>query len=467
MKQLDALKKVTLYCSLHQDKELELYCESCEELICHNCIVKKHKDHQYADLVSDIFEEQKAEITASLEPVEMQLETLKKAVREIITKSKAVNTNREEVEAEINQKAQELHDAIEVGKAELLRKLNEETQKKLKKLTTQKDELETVETQLTSCVTFVKESVRRGSEGEIMKMKKRVIKQIKEITESIEPEQLPPCEMPNVRFLSFDSSELLQHCKQFGCVYMVKLYVPCPKRSYATGKGLQVVSPGEKATAIIHLCNEEGGICPLQAESLSYELIPEANSEKVKCFVKKTKDSQFEISYQPTSRGRHQLHIKVKGEHIKGSPFSVAVKLPVKELGNAVRSIKGVNQPWGVAVNHRGKVVVAEGGGQCVSIISSTGEKIRSFDSHGTGHEGFKRPLGIAIDDDGNILVVDRENNRIQKFSSDGRFIVAVGTKGSASCSFHLQLVSRSTHRPRECMWLTNVTTEYRFFNQT
>ena len=42
VKQLDVLKKVTLYCSLHQGKELELYCESCEELICHNCIVKKH-----------------------------------------------------------------------------------------------------------------------------------------------------------------------------------------------------------------------------------------------------------------------------------------------------------------------------------------------------------------------------------------------------------------------------------------
>ena len=37
MKELDALKKVTFYCSLHKGKELEIYCETCEELICHNC----------------------------------------------------------------------------------------------------------------------------------------------------------------------------------------------------------------------------------------------------------------------------------------------------------------------------------------------------------------------------------------------------------------------------------------------
>ena len=430
VKQLDALKKVTLYCSLHKGKELELYCESCEELICHNCTVKKHKDHQY-DLVGDIFEEQKAKITASLEPVEMQLETLKKAVREMITKSKVVNANREEVKAEINKKTQQLHDAIELGKAELLKELNEETEKMLKDLATQKDELETVQTQLTSCVAFVKESVRRGSEGEIMKMKKGVMRQIKEITEFIKPEQLSPREIPKVKFTS--SPELEQKCKQFGTICAVKL---ASEKSYATGKGLEVAVRGEKATAIVHLLDEEGKVFPEPAESLICELTSDANSDKVKGTTKKTKNGQFEISYQPTSRGRHQLHIKMKEEHIKGSPFSVAVKLPVKELGNPVRTIIRVNKPWGVVVNQRGEVVVTEDGGHCVSIFSSTGEKIRSFGSHGTGLGQFKRPFGVAIDDNGNLLVVDCGNNRIQKFTSDGRFIAVVGAQGSGQLQF-------------------------------
>ena len=431
LKQLDALKKVTLYCLLHQGKELELYCESCEELICHNCTVKKHKDHQY-DLVSDIFEEQTAKITALLEPVEMQLETLKKAVREIIRKSKVVNANKEEVEAEIYKKTQQLHDTIELGKAELLRELNEETKKMLKDLATQKDELETVETQLTSCVAFVKESVRRGSEGEIMKMKKGVMRQIKEITESIKPEQLSPCEMPKLSFSS--SPELEQKCKQFGTVYAVKV---SPEKSYAIGESLEVAVRGEKATAVVHLLDEEEKVCPYPAESLVCELTSDTNSDKVKGSVKKTKDGQFKISYQPTSRGKHHLHIKVKGEHIKGSPFSVAVKLPVKELGNPVRTINGVCRPWGVAVNQQGEVVVTEDRGHCVSIFSSSGEKIQSFGSHGTGHGQFNRPFNVAIDDDGNILITEHDNHRIQMFTSDGRFIAAVGTKGSGQLQFY------------------------------
>ena len=429
-KQLDFLKKVTLYCSLHQGKELELYCETCEELICHNCTVKKHKDHQY-DLVSDTFEQQKAEITASLEPVEMQLETINKAIGQIERQSKAVKANMEDVEDEIKKEIEKLHNILELRKAELLSKVNEEGQKKLKRLATQKDEMETVQTQLVSCLTFVKESLKRGSQGEVMKMKKGVSRQIKEITDSIKPDQLPPCEVPNMRFSP--SPELAQNCRQFGTI---RTSNASPEKSYATGKGLEVAVRGEKATTIVHVCDEEGRVCHEPVESLTCELTSDTNRDKMKGSVKKRKDGQFEMSYQPSSRGRHQLHIKVEGEHIKGSPFSVTVKLPVRELGAPVRSINGVKEPWGVAINQQGQVVVVERGGNCVSIFNSTGEKIRSFGSRGSGHGQFNSPYGVAIDDDGNILVVDGGNYRIQKFSSDGRFIAAVGTRGSGQLQF-------------------------------
>ena len=86
MKQVDALKTVTLYCSFHEGKELELYCETCEELICHNCTVKKHKDHQY-DLVGDTFDAHKAEITES---IKSQLSAVSKSL-DINLQSKKLN----------------------------------------------------------------------------------------------------------------------------------------------------------------------------------------------------------------------------------------------------------------------------------------------------------------------------------------------------------------------------------------
>ncbi len=46
-------KKTTHYCFEHADREPELYCETCKELICYKCVAKggKHHDHDYDPLV--------------------------------------------------------------------------------------------------------------------------------------------------------------------------------------------------------------------------------------------------------------------------------------------------------------------------------------------------------------------------------------------------------------------------------
>ena len=433
VKRLDALKKVTLYCSLHEGKELELYCETCEELVCLLCTVKKHREHQY-DLVTDTFDRKKAEIVASLEPVNVHLEATKKVIEEIDTQSKAVKANMAAVEADIDKEIDKLQGILEARRAELKANVKEVGQEKLKKLATQKEKMETVvQTQLVSCLSVVQESLRTGSKGEVMKMKKGVTRQIKEIIDSIKPDQLSPCESPDITFTA--SPELAQSCKLFGVLRAGKGKISA-KDSYATGKGLKVAVRGEKATAVVHICDKEGKVYPKPVKSLTCELTADTSADKVKGEVKKTQDGQYEISYHAPNRGRHQLHIKVEDDHIKGSPFPVIVKLPVRELGTPVKTIDRVNNPSGVAINQQGEILVTEHSGNRVSIFSSTGQKVRSFGKQGNFRGQFSGPCGIAIDDDQNILVVDSGNHRIQKFSSDGRFIAAVGMRGSGQLQF-------------------------------
>ena len=275
-KQFDALKKVTLYCPIHKGKELELYCETCGELICHNCTVKKHKDHQY-DLVTDTFEQHKAEITASLKPVKVRLEATIKSMGQIDTQSKAVEANRVAVSAEIDKEIDKHINILEARRAELKTTVNDVTQRKLKNLATQKDEMETVQTQLVSCLSFVQESVRTGSTGEVMKMKKGVIGQIKEITRSVKADPTPPCESPNIIFLV--PPELAENLRRFGEVYANNI---SPEKSYATGKGLEVAVRGEKATAVVHICDEEGKVYPKPVKSLTCELTSDTNADKTR-----------------------------------------------------------------------------------------------------------------------------------------------------------------------------------------
>ena len=428
VKKLVPPKKVVLYCPQHQGKELDLYCETCEELICLHCTVKIHKDHQY-DLVGDTFERHKEEMTTCVEPVENDLSITSKAKEQIGVRMQELDDQGAADKADIQQEIRQLQEVLEERKVELFNRVDQHVERKKKNLAAQIDEMETIETQQMSSLSFVKESLRMGSQGEVMKVKKAVMKQVKEMRDNFKPDMLPPCEPANVNFkASFQKLE--SACKQFGDVYLQKV---SPEKCYATGKGLEVAEPGERATAVLHVVDNKSEAYKGPVETVASELESQSTSKKTKCVVKKTEASQYEISYQPTSRGRHQLHIKAEGEHIKGSPFPVIV---MEKLGTPIKTIGGLNQPWGVAVNKRGNIIVAECDGNCVSIFSPAGEKIKSFGSLGSKNGQLFSPTGVAVDADDNILVVDFGNHRIQKFTSDGNFITAVGKEGNKQLEF-------------------------------
>ena len=211
---------------------------------------------------------------------------------------------------------------------------------------------------------------------------------------------------------------------------------PYPSKCHITDNGADLKVSLETCTAILQVINFEGEPCEVPIMVLECELVSEITGTRASCNVERRGQSQYKISYQPTLKGKHQLHIKVKGQHIRGSPFCVAVKMPVDKLGTPILTIDRLKSPWGVAVNQRGEVVVTEEDGHCVSVFSPNGEKIRSFGTQGPGHGEFQSPRGVAVDGEGNILLVDCWNHRIQKFTAEGKFLAAVGTEGSGCLQF-------------------------------
>ncbi len=67
------------------------------------------------------------------------------------------------------------------SKKELIGHLHQMIQRKLKTLATQRDQMETIQAQLSSCIHFVNESLKTSSQGEVVKMKITIVKQVKEL----------------------------------------------------------------------------------------------------------------------------------------------------------------------------------------------------------------------------------------------------------------------------------------------
>ena len=427
-------KNATHYCSEHAGKEIELHCETCNELICYKCAFKggKHHDHN-SDPLDEAFDKYKGEIMSSLEPMEKQLKTIHTALAQLDTRSGEISDQRVTIEASIHDTIRRLHEILDVRKTELIGQLHQMIQRKLKTLATQRNQMETIQAQLSRCIHFVNESLKTSSQGEVVKMKTTIMKQVKELTTPFQPDIFKTNIEADIVFSL--SPDVTAECHKIGIVCFSGS--PDPSRCHATGKGLEVAVVGEKSTAIMEAFNYNGAPCKEPIQSLQCELASELTGATVRGRLERRGQSQYEISYQPTIKGRHQLHIKLENQHIRGSPFPVSVKLPIKKLGTPILTIDGVKKPWGITFNQGGReVVVEECGRCCVTIFSSRGEKLRSFGAHGSDQGQFISPCGVTVDGVENILVTDCWNHRIQKLTTEGQFLTSVGTKGNGPLQF-------------------------------
>ena len=421
--------KTVLQCSKHPDKQLDLFCETCEEMICRDCTVRVHRDHQY-DLVRDAFPKHKDVIVASLPPVEQQLASVNKALEGLDTQCGQITNQRPTIETDIKRNIRQIHEALEARQEELITQLDQMTRQKMKSLAAQRDQLELMAARLKSCHDFVQESLRTGSQGEILASKKTVVQQVKEMTTDFNPESLVLEQKANLQF-THSQKELTQACQQFGKVYVSSA---CPNKCHAEGKGLHIAVLGETATATVHLVDWKERDCPDPVD-VTCELVSGDGSSQVRGEVKKVGESKYEISYRPQRSGQHQLHIRVEDVNIARCPFTISAFTTTP-----TNIIADLTMPWGVAMNERGQIVVTDYTECSVSIFDANGGKVRSFGSSGSGPGQMRYPSGVAVTATGDILVCDQINNRIQVFSPEGKTVKCVGTLGSGHLQFQSPL---------------------------
>ena len=178
-------KEGALYCADHQERELELYFDTCEKLICLQCTITEHNGHKY-NLVKDVLEKSKQEIKASLTPAEEQLTAVGKALERVDTRKREILDQQATVEAKTNQYSQKLVETIKARTKEHISKLHHITEEKIRDLDSQREQMETIKTQLSSYLDMVGETLTTGSQNEVMTMKTAIGKQVKVLTASLQ-----------------------------------------------------------------------------------------------------------------------------------------------------------------------------------------------------------------------------------------------------------------------------------------
>jgi serine/threonine protein kinase, bacterial len=98
----------------------------------------------------------------------------------------------------------------------------------------------------------------------------------------------------------------------------------------------------------------------------------------------------------------------------------------VKGSANGADSVATFNKPFGVATDASGNVYVADAGNNQVRMITAAG-MVTTFAGTGVVGSGngldtasFSTPMGVAVDGSGNVYVADYQNDLIRKITSAG-----------------------------------------------
>ena len=404
----------TLCCLEHVKEELKLYCETCGELICFHCIMKtgKHHNHDYA-LIEEAFETYKKEIGSLQEPINRKLASVDEVLTQFDKDNGEISDQQAAIEADIHDTINELHQVLDVRRTELINHLHQLTQRKQKDFAAERDQAETIHAYLSRCQDYMKQSIRTDRCGEALKMKTTVLKQVKELTTTFQPDALKPNTKADIVFSP--SAGITDLCRHFGLVSV--LGSPDSSKCHATGKGLEVGVVGQTSTAILQALNSNGEPCTEPLTSLECKLVSDLTGATTTGSFKKLKgQNRYEISYQPTIKGRHQLHISIQGQPIR---FHPAVTSSMN-LGAPIHTIAGVEGPMGIAINQKGEIVVSERGSCHISTYTSSGNKIQTINTMDA--------MCLTLDREGNIIVGVDTNNSIRKYSPEGQLLASVGT---------------------------------------
>ena len=432
-------KKMLPNCSKHPENVLKIYCETCSTLICTDCIIRLHQGHNY-DLLADVFHKHKKELVSSLKPVKQKLHTVQQALKAFDTRA---NDKRATLEAHIHKEIDQLHQLLDQQRAQLVGELDMLTQQKLKNLAAQRDQVEITQVKLTSCLEYAEGGLQTGTESEVLAMKAPVLKRIEQIFAEFDPDTIQPETEADLK-LDADKKVHLQACLEF--LDVTDDSPLCLENSHTTGDGLKGATSGEQKTVVFHAMTKQNKEYKGKL-NLKAELEHIKSKDRVQCEVVKQQNGHHKINYRPVKRGKHELHLTIDGNPVRGSPFPIAVTPSAQSLNKPVRVVQGLYHPRGTAINSKGQMIVVEGGGTCVSVLTPEGEKIQTFGTQGSENGQFLNAWGVTVEKDDNIYVTDHDNHRIQKFSPEGEFVAAVGGHGSNQLQFYRPVGIVYNHR--------------------
>eukprot|EP00698_Gefionella_okellyi_P019273 TRINITY_DN5888_c0_g1_i1.p1 TRINITY_DN5888_c0_g1~~TRINITY_DN5888_c0_g1_i1.p1 ORF type:complete len:5059 (-),score=1335.09 TRINITY_DN5888_c0_g1_i1:98-15274(-) len=121
----------------------------------------------------------------------------------------------------------------------------------------------------------------------------------------------------------------------FACIVSAPTFGP---RSVADGDNLSSVVAGQTGSFVVHVRDRFGVARTVGGDQVTVKLVPTVGAS-IGGAVSDLGDGSYRIDYTATQAGTYDLHVRVNGDAIAGSPFNLVVRPDVANASNSFATI--------------------------------------------------------------------------------------------------------------------------------
>ena len=189
-------------CPCHSEYKLEVFCKTCDTLVCCKCMLEStHEEHSY-EFFNNIQDELMERIKSETNDIENKEMILKSSLAFVEKFEKQVCNQRDKLEADINAACDEYISKIQAMKEELLKQVESKFIEDSKTVWAIKNNLENMICQFTSCQAFSERYQKQGNEGQMLSLINQLLHCLTELNSTdVDLSVIQSVETPRIEFI--------------------------------------------------------------------------------------------------------------------------------------------------------------------------------------------------------------------------------------------------------------------------
>ncbi|XP_068602613.1 E3 ubiquitin-protein ligase TRIM33 [Brachionichthys hirsutus] len=169
-----------VFCPIHKQEPLKLFCETCDTLTCRDCQLLEHKEHRY-QFLEEAFQNQKGVIETSVAKLQEKKNYVNCSVSQVQSRLKELNETHKKVEHEIKIAVFTLINEINKKGKSLLQQLESVTKERFSRLVAQHKDTTQLSQQINHVLRFCHWAINTGSSTALLYSKRAILYQIRQL----------------------------------------------------------------------------------------------------------------------------------------------------------------------------------------------------------------------------------------------------------------------------------------------